>query len=145
MDTICNSEPALSKLIGDLREAWRLHKYLKVKWTTGKKRSLDQNSLSHVWYAQIAEELREDTPLAIKNECKLLYGCPILCAEDDDFRWFFDMAISPLSHEDRVRAMSQVDVTSLMDKAQLSEYLWAMQDGYRGRVALTFPGELEAA
>ena len=61
MDTICNSEPALSKLIGDLREAWRLHKYLKVKWTTGKKRSLDQNALAFSWYAQVASELREQS------------------------------------------------------------------------------------
>lgn len=134
-----NSEPLLSKLIGDLRELWREHKYLRVTIKTGKDRSLDQNAILHAWITQIANELREQTAAQIKAECKLVYGVPILRAEDEEFREFYDRAIKWMTYEQKLDAMAFVPVTSIMTVKQLSQFLAGMQEGYRGRVALEFP------
>ena len=134
-----NSEQSLSKLIGDLRELWREHKYLRVTIKTGKDRSLDQNAILHAWITQIANELREQTAAQIKAECKLVYGVPILRAEDEEFREFYDRAIKWMTYEQKLDAMAFVPVTSIMTVKQLSQFLAGMQEGYRGRVALEFP------
>ncbi len=109
-----NSEQSLSKLIGDLRELWREHKYLRVTIKTGKDRSLDQNAILHAWITQIANELREQTAAQIKAECKLVYGVPILRAEDEEFREFYDRAIKWMTYEQKLDAMAFVPGTSIM-------------------------------
>lgn len=141
--TVVNSEPLLSKIIGDLREAFREHKYLRVTVKTGKDRSLDQSAISHVWYAQIANELREQTALQVKCECKLTIGVPILRAEDAEFRTFYDAAVKGhLSYEEKLDAMKFIPITSIMTVKQLSQYLVDMQAAYVKRgVALEFPPE----
>jgi hypothetical protein len=143
-EAIVNSEDALSRFIGQIRKEWKEHKFLRVKWRAGKDRSLDQNAISHVWYAQIVRELNEDDELGVKRWCKLHFGVPILRAEDADFRKFYDTAIKPhLDYEQKLQAMDHIPVTSLMTKAQLSKYLKAMQDHYRDQrcVYLEFPEE----
>ncbi len=141
--TVINSEMSLSKFLGDIREMWREHKYLRVSVKTGKDRSLDQNALSHCWYEQISRELRQDTALRVKCECKLNYGVPILRAEDAEFREFYDKANKrTLSYEEKIDAMRFVPVTSEMTVKQLSQYLEAMQTAYAKRgVVLEFPPE----
>lgn len=137
-----NSEPSLSKLIGDLRELWREHKFLRISIKAGKDRSLDQNAIAHAWFSQIANELREQTALQVKAECKLTIGVPILRAEDEDFRKFYDNSIRLMTYEDKLAAMSFLPVTSLMTVKQLSQFLVGMQETYRKRdVALEFPPE----
>jgi hypothetical protein len=138
------NDTTLSDAIGELRSAYAKHRRLKVSIRAGK-RSADQNEISHVWYDQIARELREDTVEGVKCECKLRFGVPILRAEDADFRAFYDAAIKgSLSYEDKVRAMRFLPVTSLMTPPQMSRYLEDMQKGYAGRVALEFPMERAA-
>jgi len=140
--TYVNSEPSLSKLIGDLRELWREHKFLRISIKAGKDRSLDQNAIAHAWFSQIANELREQTALQVKAECKLTIGVPILRAEDEDFRKFYDKSIRLMTYEDKLAAMSFLPVTSLMTVKQLSQFLVGMQETYRKRdVALEFPPE----
>ena len=139
--TYVNSEPSLSKLIGDLREMWREHKFLRVAIKTGKDRSLDQNAILHAWIGQIANELREQPAAKIKAECKLHYGVPILRAEDEEFREFYDRAIKWMTYEQKLDAMAFVPVTSIMSVKQLSQFLGDMQSAYVGRVALEFPPE----
>jgi len=139
--TYVNSEQTLSKLIGDLRELWREHKYLRISIKAGKDRSLDQNAILHAWINQIATELREQTAAEVKAECKLTIGVPILRAEDEEFRQFYDKSIKLMTYEDKLNAMSFVPVTSLMTVKQLSQFLAGMQEAYRGRVALEFPPE----
>lgn len=135
-----NSEPALQRLIGDLREMYRTHRYVKVKATAGSKRSVNQNDISHAWYEQVANELREDTALGVKCESKLVCGVPILRAEEADFRATYDRLIRPLPYADKLELMQVLPVTSLMTKAQLSQYLEAMQKHWDKRgVSLTFP------
>lgn len=142
-----NSEVALQRLIGDLRELFRAHKYLKVRVTTGGKRSLSQNDISHAWYEQVARELREDTPLGAKCESKLVCGVPILRAEDPEFRAQYDALVRDrFSYEEKLELMKWFPVTSLMSKAQLSQYLEAVQRhwGKRG-VSLQFPEARDVA
>jgi hypothetical protein len=141
MNLTINSDQSLSKAIGEIREVFRAHKFLRVIVRTGKDRSLDQNAISHAWYEQIADELREDTALGVKNYCKLHLGVPILRAENEDFRLQYDAVLKPLSYEKKLMAMNMLPVTSLMTKAQLSQYLEAMQMHYAGRVKLEFPEE----
>ena len=139
-----NSDQSLSRAIGDLREAYRAHRYVKVTIGTGAKRSLDQNALSHAWYQQIADELREYKPHEIKRANKLHHGVPILRAEDEEFRAVYDAVIRPLAYEQKLLAMDILPVTSRMTKAQLSAYLDAMKAAYDGSVALQFPDEIAA-
>ena len=141
MKIVINSEAGLSKAIGDIREQWKEHKFLRLDVKTGKDRSLDQNAILHAWIAQIANELREQTAAQIKAECKLVYGVPILRAEDEEFREFYDRAIKWMTYEQKLDAMAFVPVTSIMTVKQLSQFLAGMQEGYRGRVALEFPPE----
>lgn len=145
MSTIyVNSEPTLSKLIGDLRGLWREHKYLRISIKAGKDRSLDQNAILHAWINQIATELREQTAAEVKAECKLTIGVPILRAEDEEFRQFYDKSIKLMTYEDKLHAMSFCPVTSLMTVKQLSQFLTGMQETYRKRgVELEFPAEAE--
>ena len=141
MKIVINSEAGLSKAIGDIREQWKEHKFLRLDVKTGKDRSLDQNAILHAWIAQIANELREQTAAQIKAECKLVYGVPILRSEDEEFREFYDRAIKWMTYEQKLDAMAFVPVTSIMTVKQLSQFLTGMQEGYRGRVALEFPPE----
>lgn len=136
-----NSKEKLSSTIGDIRQLWDEHKYLRISIAVGKDRSLQQNSILHAWITQIANELREQTAAQIKAECKLVYGVPILRAEDEEFREFYDRAIKWMTYEQKLDAMAFVPVTSIMTVKQLSQFLAGMQEGYRGRVALEFPLE----
>lgn len=109
------------------------------------KRSLEQNAISHAWYQQLAKDLPEDDALGWKCYCKLHHGVPILRAEDEAFKEFYDTAIKGMSYEKKLYAMRYLPVTSLMDKPQLSAYLEAVQaDFMRRGVRLDFP-VMEAA
>jgi hypothetical protein len=128
-----NSETSLQTFIGDMRELFRVHKFVKVSAKVGKARSIDQNGVSHVWYAQIARELREDDEVGWKGYCKLHHAVPIMRAEDPEFRQFYDLAIKGLSYEQKLSAMKFMPVTSLMTKLQLNAYLEAMQNDFLER------------
>lgn len=135
-----NSESSLQSFIGDIRESYRANKFLRVNAKIGKARSLDQNAISHAWYMQLARELREEDELGWKCYCKLHHGVPILRAEDEEFRTFYDGALKSLSYEKKLEAMKFLPVTSLMTKPQLSKYLEAIQNDFLGRgVKLEFP------
>lgn len=142
---IANSEPALHKMLGDLRELWQRHKYLTVKVRAGVDRSLDYNALSHCWYQQVVAELREDDAAGVKAFCKLHFGVPNLRAEDADFREFYDASMKhALTYEQKLKAMRFVPVTSLMTQAQFDRYAHDVQDHYRPRgVLLEFPKQDE--
>ncbi len=142
MIIIINSEASLMKGLGDIRELYRQHKFLRANVKAGKDRSLDQNAISHAWYQQLAMELREDDAMGWKCYCKLHHGVPILRAENDDFRAFYDRSIKGLSYEQKLQAMRFLPVTSLMTVKQLSAYLVAVQADFGGRgVFLMFPNE----
>lgn len=136
-----DSADSLQRFIGDIREQWNIHKYLRGSLKTGKDRSLDQNAISHAWYQQIARELREDDALGWKCYSKLHCGVPILRTEDSEFCANYDLVIKPLAYEKKLIAMRCWPVTSIMTKPQLSKYLEIMQGDFRVKgVMLEFPG-----
>lgn len=144
-DFAAYSEIALQSLIGDLREAFRQHGAVRGRYTAGKKRSLNQNDISHVWYEQMAREDRQEDAAGHRRYCKLHHGVPILRAEDGDFREAYDAVIRPLAYELKLIAMDHWPVTSLMNKAQMTAYLEAVQADYGRRgVRLEFPMERAA-
>jgi len=135
-----NSDSALQSFLGDIRDIYKQNKFVKVSAKVGKARSIDQNSISHAWYEQIARELKEDDVIGWKAYSKLHHGVPILRAEDEQFRAFYDAAIKPLTYEQKLSAMKYTPVTSIMTKPQLSKYLEAMQNDFMARgVYLEFP------
>jgi hypothetical protein len=137
---VINSADSLQRALGELRDLWNKHKFLRLNIKAGKDRSLPQNSITHVWYAQIARELREDDELGWKSYCKLHHGIPILRAEDEEFRTTYDAVIKPLTYEQKLIAMRCWPVTSLMTKEQLSKYAEAVQTDFAQRgVWLEYP------
>jgi hypothetical protein len=134
-----NSAESLQRFIGETREQYERHKFLRISVKAGKDRSLPQNSLTHAWYGQIARELREDDELGWKCYCKLHHGVPLM-REDDEFRATYDAVIKPLTYEQKLIAMRCWPVTSLMTKEQLSKYAEAVQADFLHRgVRLEFP------
>lgn len=138
---VVNSDTSLQTAFGKLREAFAAHKFLKIVIKTGKDRSIPQNAIEHVWFEQLARELREDTALGYKCYCKLHHGVPILRTEDEEFREAYDSVIKPLTYEKKLVAMRCWPVTSLMSKPQLTAFLEAVQADFLPRVRLEFPKE----
>lgn len=139
---VINSDESLSRAIGHLRDEYAAHRYVEVGTKAGTARSISQNAITHVWYGQIASELRQDDALGWKCYCKLHHGVPILRAEDDEFRQAYDAVIKPLTYEQKLIAMKHWPVTSIMRKAQLSKYAEAVQTDFaRQGVVLEFPKE----
>lgn len=137
---VINSSDSLQRAFGDLRDLWNKHKFLRLNIKAGVDRSLPQNAITHVWYEQIARELREDDALGWKCYCKLHHGVPILRAEDDEFRSTYDSVIKPLTYEQKLLAMRCWPVTSIMTKEQLSKFTEAVQADFAKRgVVLEFP------
>jgi hypothetical protein len=138
---VINSQESLQTTLGQLREAFNEHKYLRVSYRIGKSRSEKQNKHSHAWYTQLARELKEDDAIGWKCYCKLNFGVPILRTEDAEFRDMYDSAIkSTLSYEQKLKAMKYLPVTSLMTRKQLKAYEEAMQVHFRDNhgVELTY-------
>lgn len=135
------SDTTLAQALGEVREAYRKHKRVKVKIVAGL-RSLSQNDISHAWYEQMALEDRQHDKQGHRRYCKLHHGVPILRDADEDYRQAYDTVIRPLSYETKLLAMDHWPVTSVMTKAQLSAYLEKVQADYRTRgVFLEFPQE----
>lgn len=141
MELTVYSESSLHHTLGEIRQAYKAHKFLRLRVKAGKARSLDQNAISHAWYEQVARELREDDALGVKRECKLLYGVPLLRAEEAEFRAKYDALVrGRFDYAEKLELMDWLPVTSLMTKDQLSRYLDAMQKAYDKRgVSLQFP------
>ena len=128
-----------------------LHAYRKERRLLGKrviveevseKRNSDQNSLSFAIYKQIAAQAEDMTIEDIRRRCKLDIGVPILCRDDDEFRYVYENSTALMSYDKRLISMKWTDVTSKFKKAQFSEYMDAVireysQQGY----ALLHPSE----
>jgi hypothetical protein len=140
MNAVINSNASLQSFIGEIREMYRVHRYVKATAKTGKARSLDQNAISHAWYEQLSREMREDDAIGWKCYCKLHHGVPILRTEDEEFREAYDSTIKGMSYEQKLKVMRLLPVTSLMNKEQLSKYLVEIQADFSCKnVRLEFP------
>lgn len=107
------------------------------------KRSSLQNELSHGWYGEIAKALDSDTADGWKCYCKLHHGVGIMRRDNPEFKQVYDEAIKGLSYEKKLQIMKILPVTSLMNTAQLNEYLESVQADFMTKnVILTFPNEV---
>lgn len=86
-----------------------------------------QNRLSHAWYGELANELKEHDAIGYKSFCKLHFGVAIMRTDDDEFRTVYDTAIKGLSYEKKIEIMKILPVTSLMSTKQLTQYLDAVK------------------
>jgi hypothetical protein len=94
-------------------------------------RSVGQNNKTHAWYEEISAALKEYDAQGWKRYCKLHHGVPILRAEDEEFKDFYDAAMKrSLTYEQKLTAMDFVPVTSIMSKPQLSKYCDAVQNDF---------------
>lgn len=150
MRHIVNSDGSLFALIGILRETFKTKKYFTVTLKFGKVRSVSQNAMAHAWYAQVAEELREDTAEEVKCKCKLHLGAPILFRDTDfeikengvsyNFYELYQTLITPLSYEDQLKAMVFFPVTRFFTTEQHALYLEGVQRNYAHKnVMLEYP------
>jgi hypothetical protein len=104
-----------------------------------KDRSIQQNSISHAWYAQAAREGQEYDAGEIKRLCKWHYGIPLL-REDEDFNEWCANVLDGMDYEKKVAAMEYITVTSEMTTKQFSAYLEAVQRHFAMKgIELKFP------
>ena len=109
-----------------------------------KRRSLDQNALSHQWYADIARQREDMTVSEIRAECKLTCGVPILRRDNEKFRETYDRCLADRSYEAQMEFIefTELPVTRLMSKKQLSEYMDKISAICRSRgIVLTHPDD----
>jgi len=92
-------------------------------------RSLDQNALWAVFYTIIGKALGQ-TSVEVKAECKLNYGVPILCEQDDGFKRMWRKLFEPLNYEMQLSAMRHIGVTREFSKMNGSIYTETLQREY---------------
>jgi hypothetical protein len=97
-----------------------------------KDRSGKQNRLSWLWYGELAKA-NGTSPEYEHNFCKLRYGCPILIAASEEFSRVYHDIIAPLPYMKKLEAMEFIDVTSIMNITQMTEYLNTIERENAGR------------
>lgn len=123
----------MDRLITDARDLKMLHKWLdnqklpyEVRVTKGRPRSTEQNRLQHLWMAEISQQRDGMTPEDIRLECKLLFGVPIRCRDNETYAKDWHRISGNLSYENQVLTMRYYAVTRDMNTKQLSDYLDAI-------------------
>ena len=82
-----------------------------------------QNTMMFALYGDIARQSEDKSVLDVRRECKLHYGIPILRGADPDFCTWYDKSLKGLNYEDKLLLMSYMDVTSLFNVDQGTEYI----------------------
>ena len=125
---VVNSEHTLKCFLQSAETLFNEHKYIVFKWVGGK-RTLSQNALKSVWYADIAKHRGDMTAKEVENECKLEFGIPIL-RRDPANNWVYERTLDRLPYDKRLTIMPKFAVTSSMSVKELTEYLGEMQNRY---------------
>lgn len=113
-----------------------------VSWAQGAPLSDAQRRLSFRWYQDAARQLGDQTPAETRAECKVVFGAPILCRDNEAFRASWESLRSRFAHEEILRFVEQTELpmTSIMTVKQMTEYLDGVQRHYSGQgVRLTDP------
>lgn len=74
-------------------------------------------------YGDIARQAQDQSVLDVRRHCKLHYGIGILKGANSNFSIWYDSAIKGLNYEDKLLLMTYMEVTSLFNKAQATEYI----------------------
>jgi hypothetical protein len=137
---VIKSEADLALLIQHLKARPRPYTVDIVK---GKHRSTEQNKLQRLWLNEIAEQLGDRTAEEIRGYCKLVFGVPILRAENPAFQERYDAIIRPLPYETKLAIMTEpldMPVTRLMTTDQKTRYLDAVSQHFLEQgIVLTDP------
>lgn len=114
---------ALAKMLADRKLP------LTVSWSQGASRAEAQNRLAQRWFTDIARQLGDTTHEDVRADCKVTFGVPILCAENDAFRQSWSETFAALSYEGVRKAVKNLDVpvTRLMTLKQMTAFMDAMQ------------------
>lgn len=118
---IVNNPDKLKNCLQWITSVCNQHHWVKVTVSV-EKRSLSKNALSHTWYNEIAGQLGEMTNAEVKAFCKLTFGVPIL-RQNEKFDKFYSMFFSKLSYQKQLAAMKYLSITSIMDNAQMTNYM----------------------
>jgi hypothetical protein len=119
---------------------------LTVSWSQGASRSGAQNRLAQQWFTDIARQLGDQTHEDVRAECKMMFGVPILRAENEAFRLSYDRTMKALPHDVKVEAIKAFDlpVTRLMTVKQMTAFIDEMQRYWPAQgVRLTDPEALK--
>ncbi len=98
--------------------------------TKAERRTLDQNALQWKWYAEIGEFIGEDSGY-VHRYCKAFFGIPILRREYPEFRDKYDRLIKGRSYEEKLELMEWIPATSVLTRAQASEYMDSVERYWR--------------
>lgn len=118
---------------------------LTVSWEQGAPDTKRQNRLAQRWHTDIARQAGDRTHEQVRAFCKIRFGRPILCKDNEAMRMSFDKAFGHLTHEDALVVMEALDipVTRLMNKPQMTEYMARVEEFFRGQgFQLTNPDDL---
>lgn len=144
LSTTINSAQTLEAAQKWVAEVWESKRWIKLSIHTSR-RSLDANALSHVWYDQIGE-YQGDSPEEVKDQCKLLYGVPILRRNEKKNKFFQAIGFDRFPHHAQLAAMKYINVTSLFSVEEMQEYLDTIQRVYaQNGLTLDSGGDRDAA
>lgn len=145
-----------SSTIRNEDEAKRLAKYLlaapkpvTVTIRAGSIRTLSQNALSHLWYADIARDLNNGWTVSdARANCKLYIGIRILHSENEAFREKWNRLIrGRYSTEELLELMlppHDYPVTRIMNKSQMQQYMDTIVQKFASQgVRLTDPENIQ--
>lgn len=137
---VIRNDDDLALLIDFLRARKRPYT---VDITKGAHRTNEQNHLQRLWLKEISEQLGDQTPEEVRGLCKLMFGVPILRAENTAFREKYDAMVKPLPYEMKLAFMMEpfdFAVTRLMSTDQKTRYLDAMSRHWLAQgIVLTEP------
>lgn len=119
---------------------------LTVNVKKGRPRSDKSNRLQQLWHREASEQLGDETAEEKRGYCKLVFGVPILRAEDEAFREAYDSHVRPLPYETKLAVMQEpIDfpVTRRMTAKMHKRLLDRIYRHYRDLgVALTEPKDV---
>ena len=97
-------------------------------------RTLSQNALLHKWFGEVAKQRGDVDMIDVKGECHHQWGLPIKrrCPQ---FAWIWKQTGAKLPYEKQCKllASGNLNVSSSMNKPELSEYMDAMSRDHRQR------------
>lgn len=132
-ETVINSFAAFRSAISTIWALWCEHKYIRLRWSTSKNRTLDQNALWAAFYQRISQVMGDGSAnyaQDVKAECKLLYGVPILLRESERFKAGWERYFAKESYQTQLFLMGPnplfgkdgFPVTRLLDTKTGAEY-----------------------
>ena len=132
INLVINSATSLGIAIKAVRDAYIKYKQITIKIYAGE-RTLDQNAFCYVLYKQVSDQKGDMSELEVRRHCKYFYGLPILRRHSGYAVFLKRLSTLGMEHEEKLKSMDYLDVTSIMSVEELREYIdtmimeWAKQ------------------